>query len=78
VLEINRIPPQGDELDRPQPVAVGEQIMVASRWAWRLKPAAVISRATSASVRYSRARVSALRLLVACCGAHERSVRPQT
>src|SRR5262245_42131463 len=34
---------------------------VASRWPWRLKPAAAIRRATSASVKYSRLRVSALR-----------------
>ena len=36
--------------------------MVASRWPWRFSPAAVIRRATSPSVRYSRARTSALRL----------------
>ena len=35
--------------------------MVASRWPLRLAPAALMSRSTSALVRYSRARTSALR-----------------
>src|SRR5258707_10627599 len=35
--------------------------MVASRWPLRFSPAAEISRLTSASVRYSRERTSALR-----------------
>src|SRR5262245_1381801 len=36
--------------------------MVGSRWPWRFLLAAAIRRVTSASVRYPRARVSALRL----------------
>ena len=42
------------------PCRYATSTMVASRWLWRFSPAAVIRRAISPSVRYSRARLAAL------------------
>ena len=58
--EVHLLPPQVHKLRRPQAVPVGTRTIVASRCPQRFFRAALMSRSTSASVRYSRVRKSAL------------------
>ena len=57
----NCVPAQRHQLGGPQAVSEAIRTMVASRWPWRFCWAALMRRSTSGSVRYSRARLSALR-----------------